>query len=421
MSSQLLPQDPEWLGSLIAFIRKLAIRRPTPESRSASTTAASTLLLVFPVQTPSLLFADEAGEEKPFAYLFINLLLVDLRATIPSLLESLNAPGYPSTLQRLVSALEVLAAFIGFLMSWVAEMDEAEDSQQPGPAFKMPPDLLLKLNKAISETFAVVIEYMRDRWDASLAGAAGLHPEARIGAAHTSSGSHRTLSWDTKTENAAADPFIYSAMRALALWLREDDSEGLRNESAGLMDMFMELYANGSTSSESRGPDFREPVLVALEGITRTQHGIDAFLSNDGWAILSQDLLHVLSESSAPRCSLFPPSDFVRGSRITLILGAVADQEGSTQESWMDVVTAVAGLSLPDDHAETRAPDVVSFWVSVMQLAAELIAKASPGLRMRYVHSARAVLGLARVVRERTEVGSTGREGLDDAIAMLSG
>ncbi|KAI0011754.1 Neurochondrin-domain-containing protein [Xylariaceae sp. FL0662B] len=420
LNEDLIPRNPKWLGSLTKFIRSLSTNRPTPASRSAYTNCAGALLLLYPESTPQMLFLDEEKSSKPFSYLFINLILVDLRATLPSLLEKLNDPDYPRTSQRLASALDILTAFIGQLLAWIEELEDSNSSTE----LKMSPDLVLKLSKSIAETLSVTMEYLRDRWDASVAGAQGLHPEARAGNAHTASGSHKTLAWDAKDESAATDAFILSAIRAIALWVRDDDGDALRKEGAGLMDMFMELYQSSSSSPTSSGGadklDFRLPILTALEGVLRTSNGIEAFNSHDGWRILSEDLLGILTKSSG--IASLQEAETIRGTRIALVLQIVVESETSTPEDWMGVVTAVAAYAPVAAVEEGAASNetLLDFQADVLHLATSLLVKANPGTRRRYVHSAAAVQRIAAQLAGRAKKDSVSAKEIEDVISMLA-
>lgn len=430
------------------FIRNLSANRPTAAGRSAYINCAGTLLMLYPREASQLLFSDEPGSEKSFSYLFINLILVDIRATLPSLLAKLNAPEYPQISRRLASGFDILAAFIGHLIAWMEELDNNNNNNNNNPeaaggppaeeetAFNMPPDLVLKLSKSIGETISVIMEYLRDRWDASVAGALGLHPEARAGAAHTAAGSHRTLAWDYKDGSAAADPFTLSALRAIALWLRDDDGDALREEAAALMDMFIELYQrsfsssssvwlllppSGSSNDETTGQDYRLPILAALEGILRTEDGVEAFNAHDGWRTLSKDLLFILSETSNPKPDIEP--DFWRGTRVAFVLSLVMESEPSTPENWMGLVTAVAAYDVPAvaDGDGLKSKALLDFQTDVLQLAAGLLANANPGMRRRYVHSADAIRGIARQLREKSaREDSPAASDLDDVLATLA-
>ena len=144
------------------IFKGLVISRPTAAGRAAYTHLAANLLQLHPSHAcRQLLFRDDVlpdEDKKPFLYLFVKLLLIDLRSSFPTLLAKLNSEEYTDISKRLTSVFVILASFIAYLAeSW----DDAE--------FSIPPDLLMKLRKDIAETMSLVIEYMRDRWDGSMA------------------------------------------------------------------------------------------------------------------------------------------------------------------------------------------------------------------------------------------------------------
>lgn len=381
--------------------------KPTATSRAAYTNLSASLLQIYPAESSKLLFSDEAKSDKPFSYLFINLSLVDLRASFPALLGQLNSPDYESTSRRLASAFDVISAFIGYLVRFLDE----EDLDGPLLSLLMAADLLLKLRTSISETLSLAIEYLRDRWDASVAGAMGLHPDARIGPADTSRGSHLTLAWDSKTDRASQDPLILAAVRTLAIWLRDDDNDTLRREAAGLADMLMDLYK----ASVSGRLDFRSPVLVALEGIIAVDEGVTALLANEGWEVLTGDMLSILQTgSSAP-----PASEAARGIEIVrVILPVVEREQPGSKESWLAVVTAVAAWHVPD-CADGQPPVVLEFQVAVLQLVTALLTNTHLGVQRRYVHSIGAVMGIAKGLRGRASADAGLLEDLEDVESTL--
>lgn len=348
-----------------------------------------------------LLFSDETKSEKPFFYLLINLVLVDLRSSFPSLLEKLNSPDYESTSRRLASAFDIISAFTGLLVRF---LDDDGDTGGPLSSLMLNPELLLKLRTSISETMSLAIEYLRDRWDASVAGVMGLHPDARTGTAKTSSGSHYTLAWDSKTDMASQDPLILAAVRALAIWLREDDNDMLRKEAAGLSDMLLDLYK----SSTSGRLDFRRAVLVALEGIVSVGEGLNALLENEGWEILTKDLSATFQASS----SVSDEADAARGIEIVRVLLPVVErEEPGTKEAWLSIVTTVAAWDVP---AVKQAPTVLEFQIAVLQLVTAILANSHPGMQRRYVHSISAVLGIGGLLRRNVGDDAILSEALQD-------
>jgi len=320
------------------------------------------------------------------------------------LLEKLNSPQYIKISRRLASGYDILSSFLGYLVRSLEN-----DFDDESCTLVMDPNLLLKLRKSLSETMSVTIEYLRDRWDASVAGAMGLHPEARVGKATTGTGSHLTLPWDSANDSAGDDPMILAAVRALAIWLREDESSMLRKEASGLLDMFFDLYKSSGPTKN----DFRSAVLVALEGMLEVARGKEAFFENDGWAILVKDLLDVFYRTSKESNE----SDAYRGINIVHTLIRIAEEEDTgTREAWMDTVTSVAAWSPPD----VEQPSLVrEFQFAVLQLCAVLLARASPGLRKRYLHSTSAIVGIVNQLRQHIGDNRILREQLQDVQETL--
>lgn len=374
--------------------------RPTPEARSAYTNAAASLLQTYQRTATTLLFTvNKDDDEKPFTYLIINLMLIDIRSSAPMLLEQLNSPKYPKISRRLASAFDVVCIFIGFLV--LSLEDDSLDT------LVMSSSNLLKLRKGISETMSVAIEYLRDRWDASVAGAMGLHPDARAGAAETAMGSRQTLTWDSLENIADEDPFILSTIRALALWLREDENDMLRREATGLTDMLMELYQGSSPDKI----DFRSPVLVALEALVTFEQGRELLLNHGGWRVLTKDLIDILQQT-AP---LNLEGDALRGVDIIRVLLQVAEESSTeTAEDWMDIVTAVAALDV--SHEGPRNPTTLELQVAALQLCCTQLVRANSGMRRRYVHSTSALAGIATQLERDIAGDSFLRESIVDVL-----
>jgi len=369
------------------MIRKLIFSKPTLASRAAYTQLASTLLQVYPTSCPTLLFKDDSSlkrDSKPFSFLFINLLLIDLRSSFPSLLSKLNSSDYPSVSLRLAAALDIISSFIGFLL-------RSLDNELDSVSFSMPPDLLLRLRKDIAETMSLTIEYLRDRWDASVAGASGLHPSARAGTSATSEGTRLTLTWESMTDSVNTDPLILAGIRTLAIWIREDENENLRNESAGLMDMLVELYKTSSPPAL----DFRYPILLALEGIMSTDDGVEGFLGQDGWRIVAQDLEAILRNigNNQNMDGLSQASEASRGLEIVRILLTVLDHHStsSRSEDWMTAITSASSMKVPSD---SPPPKVLEFQIAMLQLSAALLSEAPVSMQKRYASSSTALSGI---------------------------
>ncbi|KAK3375286.1 Neurochondrin-domain-containing protein [Podospora didyma] len=432
LEREVLPQDPSWLAPVVNFTRALVVSRPAPAARAAYANASAALLEVYPEKAPPLLFHDDGKTEKPFSYLLIHLLLIDLRASLPTLLGQPYSDQYIETTKRLTSAFNVVSNFIGYLLR------SMEDESAP---LVVPPEFVLKLRTSTSETMSLSSEYLRDRWDAAVAGAMSLHPEARAATANAETGSRLTLAWDSMGETVSEDPLILAAIQTLAIWLREDDGELLRREAAGLADMFVELYressgnnslitssSSSSTPVEKRKLDFRRAVLVAFEGITLEESGIDAFLNNGGWSALTEDLAFILQFTSV---SPSPQNEAAsRGIEIIRVLLHVAEAEGHTREEWMDIVTKAAAVYVPDSDdnvqmaAGTRQLSAVvvdEFQAAALQLVTSLLVNTHPAMQKRYIHSTTAILGIARQLRSKVPSHESGlAESLDDVVHALA-
>lgn len=405
---QVIPANPKWLSAVVNYIRNLVTSRPNSAARSAYTNAAASLLRVYLTAASELIFKAEKSDEKPFSYLFVNLLLIDIRSSAPLLLEQLNRPGYSNLSRRLASAFDIICIFIGHLVRSLE--DESLDS------LIMSLDNLLKLRKGISETMSVTIEYLRDRWDATYAGAMGLHPDARSGKAETSMGSRLTLTWDSLENLADEDPFILSAVRALALWLREDENDMLRKEATGLTDMFMDLY-RGSLAEKL---DFRSPTLVALEALVTFEKGRNLLLQHDGWKTLSQDLCEILRQNNTSSAANISESEASRGIEIIRVLLQVAEESNNTNEEWMNLVTAVAAWDVflpPQDYSPPLA--VLELQVAALQLCCALLIKASLGMRKRFAHSVSALAGIATQLEKGIPKEGVLREDIEDVLEVL--
>ncbi|PBP27311.1 DUF1941 family protein [Diplocarpon rosae] len=393
LESEAVPTHPEWLGAVLLILRKLVTSKPTAAGRAAYTQLSAALLQAYPASCPSLLFKDDAlgeSDSKPFPFLLVNLLLTDIRSSFPSLLEKLNSAEYPSVSQRLAAAFDVISSYIGFL---VRSLDDED-----GSGFNVTPDLLLKLRKDIAETMSLTIEYLRDRWDASVAGASGLHPSARTGTAVTSEGTRLTLTWESMKDDVNADPLILAGIRALAIWIREDENENLRMETAGLMDMLVELY---KSSSQSR-LDFRYPILLALEGILVTEEALDGFLHQDGWQIVFQDLQSISRSTSDNATASTSSAEASRGLQIIRVLLAIVDHEAmsSPRDDWMMVVATTTSMKI---SAATLPSTIIEFQIAMIQLSVALLGKLSGGMRRRYFTSQPALSGLAKQLRSSVE------------------
>lgn len=309
--------DTAWVKSAYAAIRAVVTSGADSKARADCTKLAASLLHKYP---PTLLFGSNSlgkspssASDKPFVYIFMQLVLIDLRAAFPSLMEQLATPSYGSVAHRLASDFDVLAAFLGYLLM----VDDFED-------IPLDPGMLLKLKAAIGETFELTLEFLRDRWDAAYAGAAGFEPgfekDVPLG-----------LTWDTKLEGGIVkDPLVIAAIRALSLWLKEDES--LREESGGLTDLFLGLWKKG----QEDGVDYRFWILSALEGTVEEENGREQFLKYGGLHLVWDDLKTAYSDKNPHQDDLRLVMDETR------LLTQVLTLEDRIDAAWAEDVVATA-------------------------------------------------------------------------------
>ncbi|KAH6654752.1 DUF1941 family protein [Truncatella angustata] len=381
-----LLKQPTWLEPIVTFIHSLVLSKPTAASREAYTNCAANLLVAYGDTASDMLFKGVFNTSKAVPHLFMNLILIDIRACLPTLLEKLNTSDYPATSERLTSGLVVISFFINHLLHMMERADSEDIFSE------VQPDLLLKLRDSVVETLSLVMEYLRDRWDAAVSGAQGLHPEARAGVAHTASGSLKTLAWDSQHETASEDRLLLAALKCLGDWLREDDGPTLRGEATGLMDLLVDLYQPSSAARV--GVATRPLVLGVLDGILKEEDGVQALLEHDGWSILSKDLLNILTTSEE--------SDQLGhelGQHISAILVIIVESRTATPEDWLDVVTATAAYNVPPSVQPRLS--LQQLWADVLEVCTALFTRAPPGIKRRYVHSASALSGIARSISEK--------------------
>ncbi|RPB05748.1 DUF1941-domain-containing protein [Choiromyces venosus 120613-1] len=392
LPSELLPTETNWVKAAYTAIRAVITFGHNSHERSHCIKIAASLLHKYP---PSLLFGPKAlgkatvNEEKPFVYFFMQLALIDLRATFPALLEQLATPSYGNTAHRLASDFDVLAAFLGYLLM-VEDFDD----------IPITPDLLLKLKADIGETFGLTLEFLRDRWDAGYAGAPGFEPGFEKDVP-------LSLTWETKLEGGiVCDPLVIAAVRALSLWLKEDES--LRKESGGLTDLFLGLWKKGKED----GVDYRFWILSALEGTVEEDNGRERFLQYQGIHILWADLKAIYVNRNAGEDDLRIALDETR------VLTQVVTLGDKANETWVKEVLAVvnirgdSGMRLELDAAMAR-------------LASACLAKTHKAVRRRLkddVQKVKEVCGrLFAIASERMEDGEGIAELVGEAVEELNG
>ena len=392
-----------WLEPLVKLIVTKAVtprKGPAlPKLRAEAIKLASILCRLHHIKTTEILFnpnirQENAPDTKPLSYLFIKLILVDIRSTIPSLLEQINSPSYKETSERLACSYDILSSFTNYLVR-----ASEDDSNLNLPLFT--PDLLLQLRTDISQTISLTIEYLRDRYDASIGGAPGLHPSARA--------PPLAITWDTTT-GLPNDLFTTSQIRAVAVWIREDDGEDLRKEAAGITDVLLSLYNLENTSNPYTGEDSTQEIEVALEGICSISEGIHAFISENG----HDKLVSKLSSLEATG------ADGNRGLAIILLLLNVSNsgEVGPTKEAYLQsILTLAANVNENFQDQEMERRD--EFIAGIFDLVYDSLGRAPRGLREKYKGLAEKVLEKVRKIAKRNGPQQEQFEGTVEALEDL--
>ena len=345
----------------------------------------------------------ETTDQKPESYIFVTVLLIDIRSTIPSLQEKLHSIEYSDISERLVRAYDIISAFIGFLVQSLEAVDSDDEDAAASPAFSapMPVDLLMHLRANISEVMSLTTEHLRDRYDSSTAGAAGLHPSARTRSEGTTN--PLPIAWETST-GISKDPLTISQLRALSLWLRDEENDSLRREASGITDVCLALYQDTSDQ------DFQFPVLLFLEAMIEIPEGVESFLRGEGWAILAADL-----QTTPPI-----PSEHARGIEIVRVLLAVVESDvtGPSKEEWMPIVD-LARQSIVHAPSTTN----LELGIAICQLAVELLVRAPRSIRNRKRNAATEMRTYADALLANMDGGESGgvRDGLEEVVQGLDG
>ena len=340
---------------------------------------------------------DDKTDQKPESYIFVSRLLIDIRCTVPSLLEKLHSAEYADVSERVSREYDLISAFIGFLIRYLEGMCSDDVDEAAGSAFSAPmrADLLLKLRANISELMSLTIEYFRNRYDSSIAGAAGLDASARS-LSPTAVGP-LSIALDT-SDAVLQDPVLLAQLRALSLWLHDEENDALRREASGIMDVLLALY---------RGPskeDFRLPVLLSIEGIIEVPEGTEAFLREEGWAILTDDVADMFDNLSLHR----------RVIEIFRVLLAVVESDvtGPAKMEWMYMVRLAHRFI--HDALETVP---LGLAVAISQLAVELLVRAPRGIRKIFGDEvAEFRKDVETLLGEKDGVSGEDREGLEEVL-----
>ncbi|MCJ1464724.1 hypothetical protein MMC07_003337 [Pseudocyphellaria aurata] len=371
--------SPLWLNPLAILIRQHCLNRPI----ESTVLLAASLLHIFPTEFPNLLFNGSlmpivTQDSKPGSYAFMKLLIAEIQDAIPIVRVGINSQN-SSKLDVVAACYDIISAFIGFLIHFIGEeyppLGVNRDINHP-PQFPFTPSLLLQLRLDISDVMSLTIENFRTHLENIL------YDNDRLVIAPSLS---QTTSSTTIQQNTVA----LSQIRALALWLREDDNEALRKKAASIAKILLDLYGAGIDQMLQ----FRSPILIAWEGIINVPEGVEAFLAADGWRVLSTDLQAILASSSD---SEDKGASFARGIDIVRVLLNVVESDvvGPSKVEWMSVVElATTSYAFPSSSAAVGQPaspiNRADLFIATAQLAVELIARAPRNVRRRSMSAAR--------------------------------
>lgn len=404
--------SPPWLSSLAGLIRQSCVGRPrlsVSKNRKPAVLLTASLLHFFPSSFPSLLFSEASKppiphDSKPLTHLFVKLLLIEIRSTVPYFHESVRSNDV-SMLDGLAASYDIITAFIGFLIQLLDD-DSPDHEINPSSALLFPPSFLLQLRADISEAMSITIEHLRDHLDtfSSQSCAPKIITSSPI---------------DANSSRQSQEPLTLSQLRTLALWLREDDNDALRKEAASITNIFLTLYAVQDPTIQ-----FRSPVLIALEGTLAVPEGIEAFLTADGWTVLVRDLRAILASADHDASTIARGIDIVR----VLLTVVESDVVGPAKEDWMELITLVTLPPLPTSNKNnnTAVPDPSSAptleWdlrIALAQLAVELLIRAPRNVRRRWMGAAGSVLAMATLVAARGDLSEEVRDGAGEVVQGL--
>lgn len=217
---------------------------------------------MWPDEATTQLFSSKRQEEKATEHLFITLVLVDIRASLPVLLEQRVGPSQDENARRIARAYDVVSQFIGFLV----KISESEDEVLKVMSF----DHLMSLRKSISETIECSIEFLFDR----------CIQEENI---------------DNGKRRVSGDELALAVLRSISLWVQENDDGKVQKGIHGLTDVLHQLYIASMEDKAGVTPelDFRGPCLIVLQAITEDSEGAGFFGVCQGFSTLLDDCIFI--------------------------------------------------------------------------------------------------------------------------------
>ena len=221
---------PGWLETLIEIMQKdITKHNDIDRGLQHSIVVLARLLLEQYPQFKSVFFDPSrklSTGRQPYCYGFTNSLLIDIRATLPSLLEILRTFSYSDTSSRLAASYDLVFAHIDYIL----QTEDSDNDTTTSRHF----DLILKLRDDIAEAINLTIECLCDRYKAI---SGGTNPLELL--------------------SMSQDPLVISQVGALGFWLHEDDAASADDA----LEVALRLYACNT--------DIAPLCMGVLEGMCR--------------------------------------------------------------------------------------------------------------------------------------------------------
>ena len=200
-----------WLKPLIDIMQEHGTKHYNSDRGLQKSIVVLARLLLEQYPQFRLAFFDPSRKfgKVPRCYIFSTTLLIDIRATIPSLLEVLTTSMYSETASRLAASYDLVFAHLDYIL-------QSEDDDNNTVTTSLPFNLVLKLRDDIAETIHLTIEYLCERYN--------------------------TMSESSKPSDLlimSQDLLVISQIGALGFWLHEDDTASADD----VLEVVLRLYA----------------------------------------------------------------------------------------------------------------------------------------------------------------------------------
>ena len=286
---------------------------------------------------------------KPQTYDFVIMLVSEITQSVTEYDKlSKQSDEYSEETVRLKAFYELLGCFIVHLIG----REYAGTPQNPVKPL-LPPDLLLILRKLISELMQTSILTIRERFGPSGTAIKLRDPvqEAR---------------W--KFPWTMVHLVTRSQLRAMSMWLREDDGDKLRKEAASITDVLLQLLVQGEEL------EVANEVMMCLEGISRTPAGTKSFLALGGWQILTKELERIVMHTDTANIT-----DTHLGEQIAIVLYNILYSTGASPPKATTAKTLEIIVSVEQNSTQRSR-----LQLELLSLADMLLEKMAPAQRKQY-------------------------------------